>query len=68
MEVRDTIDAVNVFDKICYRKGACFIRQVAHYVGEDVLKNGMKDYFNKFAYKCTEFQDFIDCFKEAAKD
>jgi aminopeptidase N len=26
VEVRDTVDAVNVFDKICYRKGACFIR------------------------------------------
>lgn len=24
--VNDTNDAANVFDKICYRKGACFIR------------------------------------------
>lgn len=46
VEVRDTVDAVNVFDKICYRKGACFIRQVAYYVGEDVLKTGMKAYFD----------------------
>lgn len=42
VEVRDTNDAANVFDKICYRKGACFIRQVAYYVGEDVLKEGMQ--------------------------
>ena len=26
VEVRDTNEAANVFDKICYRKGACFIR------------------------------------------
>ena len=26
VEVRDTNEAGNVFDKICYRKGACFIR------------------------------------------
>ena len=24
--VRDTNEAANVFDKICYRKGACFLR------------------------------------------
>ena len=40
--VNDTNDAANVFDKICYRKGACFIRQVAYYIGEDVLKEGIK--------------------------
>ena len=52
--VNDTNDAANVFDKICYRKGACFIRQVAALVGEGVLKKGMKDYFEKYAYKTTE--------------
>jgi len=39
--VRDTNDAANVFDKICYRKGACFIRQVAYYLGDKVLKDGI---------------------------
>ena len=38
VEVRDTNEAVNVFDKICYRKGALFLRQLAYYVGQDVLK------------------------------
>ena len=67
VEVRDTIDAVNVFDKICYRKGACFLRQVAYYVGEDVLKEGMKSYFEQFALKNTELADFMGCFQQAAK-
>lgn len=26
VSVKDTNEAVNVFDKICYRKGACFLR------------------------------------------
>ena len=52
--VNDTNDAANVFDKICYRKGACFIRQVAYYIGEDVLKEGIKQYFAKYSYQNTE--------------
>ena len=66
-EVRDTNDAVNVFDKICYRKGACFINQVAYYVGDDILKQGMKDYFSKYAMKNTLMSDFMECFQKAAK-
>ena len=60
--VNDTIDAVNVFDMICYRKGACIIQQIDYYIGEDVLKAGMKDYFSKFAYKTTIMSDFTGCF------
>ena len=33
VDVRDTNDAANVFDKICYRKGAIFIRQLTYYLG-----------------------------------
>jgi len=36
-------------------------------VGEDVLKAGMKAYFEKFALKNTELADFMGCFQEAAK-
>jgi aminopeptidase N len=67
VQVRDTNEAANVFDKICYRKGACFIRQIAYYIGEDVLKTGMKLYFSKYKMANTEFSDFMNCFQEAAK-
>ena len=61
--VNDTNDAANVFDKICYRKGACFVRQIAFFIGEDVLKTGMKNYFEKYALQNTELADFMDCFQ-----
>ena len=66
-EVRDTNDAVNVFDKICYRKGACYVNQIGYYVGDDVLKAAMKEYFVRYSMKNTVFSDFIDCFQQAAK-
>mmetsp|Transcript_16874 Transcript_16874/g.25964 ORF Transcript_16874/g.25964 Transcript_16874/m.25964 type:complete len:203 (+) Transcript_16874:518-1126(+) len=60
--VSNTVDAVNVFDKICYRKGARFVRQIGYFVGEEVLREGMKDYFTTFGFKVTELSDFMGCF------
>ena len=42
------------------------MRQVAHFIGEDVLKTGMKDYFEKYAFKNAELSDFMECFQKAA--
>jgi aminopeptidase N len=60
VDVNHTIDAVNVFDDICYEKGACFINTLRNYIGPDNLKVGMKEYFSKFKYQNTETSDFID--------
>jgi len=41
VEVKHTIDAVNVFDGICYEKGASFIKTLKNYIGNDALKEGV---------------------------
>ena len=51
--VKNTGDAVNVFDRISYEKGASFIKTMANYVGEQILRDGMNEYFTKFALKNT---------------
>lgn len=61
VDVNHTEDAVNVFDAICYRKGASFVKQMRHYVGRDVLTDGMNEYFTKYALKNTIMPDFIAC-------
>lgn len=66
VNVRHTEDAANVFDRICYEKGACFIKQMSYYVGRKILCAAMKDYFTKFAYKNTSLNDFIVCLETAA--
>lgn len=66
VNVRHTEDAANVFDRICYEKGACFIKQMSYYVGRKILCAAMKDYFTKFAYKNTSLNDFIVCLEAAA--
>lgn len=41
VQVKHTIDAVNVFDGICYEKGASFIKTLKNYIGKDALKEGV---------------------------
>jgi aminopeptidase N len=62
--VNNTNEAANVFDKICYRKGAFFLRQIAYYLGDTAVKEAIKNYLQTFSYKTAEFKDFIKIFNE----
>ena len=44
-QVKNTDDGDNVFDQISYGKGASFIKQMSHFIGEDTLKAGINKYF-----------------------
>ena len=46
--IKHTNDAVNNYDKICYRKGANFLKQIEFYIGCDILRDGIRMYFDKF--------------------
>lgn len=62
-----TEQASDLFDGISYGKGACFLKQLYFYFGEEVLRVGIKSYFAKYAYKNTELKDFIQEMDIAAK-
>jgi aminopeptidase N len=64
VQVNHTIDAVNVFDEICYEKGACFIKTLKNYIGREALSEGVKEYFMKFRFSNTETKDFIRTLQE----
>jgi len=63
--VPNTTDAVNVFDNISYSKGASFLKQLDHFVGRDILKDGIKFYMEKYQFKNTKLEDFISCLQRA---
>jgi aminopeptidase N len=44
-DCKHTEDADVIFDGISYGKGASFLKQMCHYITEDVLKAGMIQYF-----------------------
>ena len=67
MDVKNTNDAENLFDAICYRKGASFIKQMAILVGDEVIDLGMRYFFDKFAMRNAVLSDYLDCLDAAAK-
>lgn len=62
-----TGDAEDIFDGISYGKGASWLKQMHYMYGEDTLKEGLKTYFSKYAFKNTELQDFVTELAIAAK-
>jgi len=57
--VESTGVATDNFDGISYGKGACFLHQLVFFFGEGVLKEGLKTYFKKYAFKNTVAADFM---------
>ncbi len=66
-KVPDTNQAFANFDGITYGKGASVLKQLAFFLGEDVFKKGVQDYFQKHAWGNTELPDFMGALSKAAK-
>ncbi len=59
MPVSDTKNGVASFDVITYQKGASVLNQLAHYLGAEPFKAGIRQYFKDFAYQATKLPDFM---------
>lgn len=61
----DEIDAL--FDPaIVYAKGGRLLRMVQLYIGDDAFRDGLKNYFSKYAYKNTVGNDLWSCLEAAS--
>ena len=65
--VPDVRTAKGNFDGITYAKGAASLKQLHFFVGEEGFKNGLRDYFKRFAFSNTKRQDFIGAIAMASK-
>ena len=66
MEIPDTQSSETVFDGITYAKGAAVIKQLVALVGEDEFTEGLRRYFEKFAYKTATTSHFLKSIEEAS--
>ncbi len=66
-EVLDVRSAKANFDGITYAKGAASLKQLHFFVGEEGFKNGLRDYFQRYAFMNTKRQDFIGAIAKASK-
>ena len=61
-------DQINeIFDAVSYSKGACIIKMLADYLGEEVFRDGLRYYLKKHSYKNTNTIDLWDSFEKISK-
>jgi len=56
-------DLPNIFDDISYSKSSCVIRMLEAYMSEDVFRQGLRNYFQKFSYRNTTTKDLWESFE-----
>jgi aminopeptidase N len=63
--VDDTETAFTSFDGITYGKGQAALRQLAHLIGEDAFRDGVRLYLKRLAYRAATEADFFAALSQA---
>ncbi len=66
-EVFHPREAEAMFDVLTYQKGAAVLRMLEQFIGEEVFREGIRDYLNKHKYSNTETSDLWDALDSAVK-
>ena len=62
----DVSTAMANFDAITYVKGQSVLHQLVAYIGEDAFVEGLRDYFDRYAFGNTSLDDLMACYARAA--
>lgn len=66
-EVNHPDEISTLFDgAIVYAKGGRLLRMLQHYIGHDAFRDGLRNYFKKYAYQNTEGDDLWSEFSSAS--
>ena len=57
-------DAEGMFDLLTYEKGAAVVRMLEQWLGEDVFRNGIRQYLDTHLYANTETHDLWDALEQ----
>ena len=68
VEIKDTGEAVSMFDSISYRKGASWIKTLDYFIGRAALSLACKKYVQRYSYKNASLDQFVECLEEATAE
>jgi len=66
MSVSDTKSGDASFDSITYNKGAAVLQQMAHFVGEDTFRDGIRKYLKDYRDKAARLNDFLSSLESSS--
>ncbi|XP_050293871.1 aminopeptidase N-like isoform X2 [Anthonomus grandis grandis] len=66
-EVFNSDQIRQAFDEISYAKGACIIRMMNHFLGEETFKNGLIKYLDEHKYGNADRNDLFTSLTEEAR-
>ncbi|ERL90492.1 hypothetical protein D910_07840, partial [Dendroctonus ponderosae] len=66
-DVCNSMQIKQAFDEISYAKGACIIRMMNNFLGEETFKNGLIKYLQKFKYSNANRNDLFTSLTEEAR-
>ena len=64
--VRSVAESMHTFDAISYGKGACILRMLEAYVGEEAFRQGVSNYLNEFSFSNASAKDLWDALGRAS--
>ena len=62
--IQTSYEMDEMFDEICYSKGASVIYQLSKLVGDDLFNKALKEYLNKYRYSNARSEDLWKVFEE----
>ena len=65
--VKNPDELNEIFDLISYNKGSAVIRMLEQYLGEEVFRNGLRHYLNKFKYDNATTDDLWNSLEKISK-
>lgn len=65
--VENSNQAFTNFDSITYGKGAAVMKELSHYLGENLFRDSLRAYIKKHQYGSATLEDFIAAFNETSK-
>ncbi len=65
-DVANVSAAMSNFDAITYVKGQSVLHQLVAFIGEEAFVEGLRDYFDRYAFSNTRLDDLMACYSRAS--
>lgn len=66
--INDTDQSQSSFDSIVYNKGSSILKQIYYFVGHENFGKGLANYFGKYGWTNTVFNNFVDCLVDSSNN